>query len=218
MRQSTYFEQRLYVVVHYIWVVAYNMERYECYHGTDQEACDSILASRHFRISDSDTEWAGDGIYFFPVLYESEENPAFDNAIKWAKYFKRFDPQCVIKAIVLIDQNEILNLTDQETIDIFNKYRRENFDDACRRAEAAGIKINRKYLKANLNSKKLDCTTINDMCTDFNSKAVMRQANIMQLRFGLEETNFKYPISCISNCTIFCLRDESLISELSKAL
>lgn len=190
------------------------MVKYECYHGTSQEAGNSIIASGHFFISDSETEWAGDGIYFFPAVYDSTDNPAFNSAIKWAKYKKRFNPQCVIKAVVVIDLKDLLNLTDPSALYNFGVFRKMYYDSAAARARKYGVNLEPKYT----DKKRLDCAAINAMCKIYNSKAVMRQVYIAPLRYDLDRVDNNYPISNVPNCVILCLREPGLISQLDRAL
>lgn len=184
------------------------MERFECYHGTSQEAGNSILSKKHFDPSSEEDDWAGSGIYYFIDSPAKEKPAAYKNAKYWAKYKKRFFPQVILRSTVCIDEDKLLDLHNEYYQEQFHRFRVELFELALAIAKKQGVHLKSKYLDPG----KLDCVTINEMCGKGEFAAVIRQAYIPCLSYP-RNRSCRYPNSFIPNCTIFCLRDESFISD-----
>lgn len=184
------------------------METYECYHGTSEEAALSIISEQRFISSTNDREWVGHGIYFFiDPEYDSIPCSACDNAYKWARYIKRHRSPVVIKGTVKINSDDILDLRDENQLSMFDEFRLEIFKEARRRANRRGLNIEDTYS----NKLKLDCFAINELCQSADPPflAVITKTYInFYARIG-------YPASQYPNCTILCLRNETLIHNIS---
>jgi hypothetical protein len=188
------------------------MERYECYHGTSQEAGLKIMKEKHFDLSCRDDEWAGTGIYYFIDLSESEEPVAYKNAKYWAKFKKHYKPQVILKSSICIDETNLLDLHTEYYQMQFHRFRTSLFREALIRARKQGVNLKEKYLC----SGKLDCETINEMCQHGKFEAVIKQVYIACLSYPNAALD-DYPNSSVPNCTIFCLRNEHLINNTVRA-
>lgn len=73
------------------------------YHGTTETYAHNILAEGEYHISCSDTEWLGDGIYF----YEQ-----FSDAFNWRP--KSGEEKVVLHAVVKIADDEYLDIDSPE--------------------------------------------------------------------------------------------------------
>ena len=184
------------------------METYTCYHGTHPEAAQSILTKQHFRLSASDTEWAGHGIYFF-----LDDNPqtAYTHAFKWVKYIRHRDCSnpSVLKATISINTEDILDLRIPTYRKQLEDLRYTIFCDALERAKSKHIPLSSNML----NPKKLDCFAINEFCNSADPPFLAVIAEIyINFDHAIQYQSSKYP-----NCTILCLRDESLITNITLA-
>ena len=174
---------------------------WNAYHGTSRTARSVILASKHFNVSDKNTEWAGTGIYFFIDPNGSEL------ALKWARYIKRFSDPIVIQAKVRLDTNQLFDLTTDEHQHYFHKMRALLYEKAIKSAVELGKRTDENFFR----KINLDCVTFNSICTNMNYIAVKRKCYINFLKGGGWST---YPPSDIPNCTILCIRNESAILSL----
>lgn len=179
------------------------MLTWDAYHGTDESAKEKILPTGYFIKSTSDTEWAGSGIYFFV------EHGALDNAMKWAKYKKKFPRPTVIKAKIKVDNSKLFDLTIPDNQDLFHKLRTLYFEKAQQLA-----KENNKRIGVVASKKmNLDCFIINQICEKFDYYAVKRTCYI---RFQSRGKWREYPASDIPNSTIVCIRDPECIVSISE--
>ncbi|PKK36550.1 hypothetical protein BWI96_11895 [Siphonobacter sp. SORGH_AS_0500] len=96
---------------------------FEGYHGTNEANVGNILTN-HFNISEGPDEWLGDGTYFF---VEGISDPV-QRAIQWAvvtawdKLGKRnrYSRYSVIKAIITVEEEYLLDLTTLEGRQVMN--------------------------------------------------------------------------------------------------
>lgn len=76
------------------------------YHGTTLEKANSIINEGVFHISNSDTEWLGEGIYFY-----------FDitDAYKWR------DSEAILHSVIRIEDGEYLDIDSNTGTAIYNQ-------------------------------------------------------------------------------------------------
>lgn len=141
--------------------------RLVAHHGTNLDAKNEILKSGHFIASQTDGEWAGSGIYFFT------ETDSYNNAIKWARYKKRFQTPAVITANIEIDSSKLFDLTDHSRQAFFHRMRSIYFEAAVNKSEQLGAEIDERIF----DKFKLDCKIINDICVRFNYLAVKKDVS-----------------------------------------
>lgn len=186
------------------------METYECYHGTSAKDASTIISQQRFLSSMKDDEWVGHGVYFFINPLPSLVLPtAYDNARNWAKYIKKANSPAVLKSIVTIDRKRILDLRDEYDLELFNKFRLEIYLDARRRAYSNGLQLEEQFLY----KQKLDCFSINELCKSCDPPLSAVIAKVF-INFNAKR---RYPVSQFPNCTILCIRDTSLIDNISVA-
>lgn len=168
---------------------------FEAYHGTDYSAEVSIMRHKNYKASNEDDEWLGTGIYFF---IDSDKRKAIDNAYKWAVNFKHFRFYAVLRSIILVDENKIINFNDEKWQEIYHAYRDEKINSTINR----GITVE-------TNKIKFDCQVINEICNKFGVLVLYQQRyiDLHKIR-GL-------PKSEIPNCTILCVRKNDLIEKSS---
>jgi len=176
---------------------------YTGYHGTSKSARQSIICEQHFRASQKAYEWAGTGVYFFI------EDLPYDNAKKWAKYFKKIPDLNIgiLEAKIKIDSQNLFDVTLSMYQEQFHRFREAYYSKACKEAKLAGKTLDDNTIK----TMNLDCTTFNRICTALGFTAVKRQCYIRFLNRGPWKD---YPLSSIPNCTILCIRDESQIISI----
>lgn len=99
-------------------------------HGTSQESALNILKD-NYKGSIGDSEWLGDGVYFFTkgVVSNTSElakkwaiTQAWDNATKSYKYSK----YAVVNSEIVVEEHSFLDLTTSEGIEIF-EYLKKRF-------------------------------------------------------------------------------------------
>lgn len=75
------------------------------YHGTTLESANNIIEEGMFKISDSSTEWLGNGIYYY-----------FDisDAYKWR------NTEAILHSVIKIEENEYLDIDTPVGADIYN--------------------------------------------------------------------------------------------------
>ena len=97
--------------------------RLDVYHGTSKSIADVIL-TEGFKKSSGDSQWLGDGVYFFT---DGLLNP-LTAAEKWAEYkawnnSRKLNSYCfvsVIKAVTEVDDENLLDLTTQDGVEILD--------------------------------------------------------------------------------------------------
>jgi len=86
------------------------------YHGTSQEAADRILAGEDFFVSENDTDWLGDGVYFFQdAPYRSRDWPM----MRLPEFRRIPNPAVLCAEIELVD---CLDLIDIKAGELVKKY------------------------------------------------------------------------------------------------
>lgn len=181
-----------------------NILRIEAYHGTAQANKDSILRTKKINKSSEDTEWAGTGIYYF---VDEDEKDLIEKCTLWAKNVKKYKTAAVVKNVIEIESEKVLDLTIRELQSIFQKYREYLYNKANEYAGRNNKKLDNKYL----NFRKLDCLAINEVCKVFSFELVKRETYINFYK----SDNKTYPFSSIPNVTIICLRNQKYIKEWS---
>ncbi len=176
----------------------------EAYHGTAEAYKDSILRERKMKKSSREDDWAGTGIYYF---VDEKEEDLIKKCVLWALNIKRYKTAAVVKNVIEIDRDKILNLKDKAQQDMFQNYRQILYDRANQCAIKSGRKLSEKYR----DMRKLDCLTTNIVCGKYGFDLVKRDAYINFYRTMPD--NREYPRSDIPNATIINLRDESYITE-----
>lgn len=180
--------------------------RIDAYHGTASAYKDSILRTKKFCKSSNDNEWAGTGIYYF---VDEDEDKLINKCTRWALNVKKYKTAAIVKNLIEIDKDCILDLTIDEAQNKFHEYRQFLFNKAKQCAKKTNKTISNTYT----NSKKLDCLTINQLCSEYKLAMVKRKAYINFYR-PMEDWE-EYPASSIPNTTIISLRDEKCIKEWS---
>ena len=93
-------------------------------HGTSKEAALSIMDDG-YSLSKGDSEWLGDGVYFFIEGVSSDPDKqaekwaiveAWDNELKQNKY----DEYCVLKSDIEVEEEYFLDLTVEDGVEILN--------------------------------------------------------------------------------------------------
>lgn len=179
---------------------------YTGYHGTSKSAMQSIIREQHLRASQKAYEWAGTGVYFF-----IEDSP-YDNAKKWAKYFKKIPDLNIgiLEAKIKIDSQNLFDVTLSEYQEQFHRFREAYYSKAYKEAKAAGKTLDNETFK----TMNLDCTVFNEICTSLGFTAVKR---LCYIRFRNQKDWIYYSPSSIPNCTILCVRDETQIKKIKCA-
>ena len=115
------------------------------YHGTDIAHLRSIIEN-NFKPSLGDTHWLGTGAYFFVEGYPDSISSE-DAAAKWAEAEAwdnkekryRYKNCCAVEVLIDVGDDNFLDLTTKEGMDIFN-YHKQEFVTSLR-------KINLKFKK-----------------------------------------------------------------------
>ena len=169
------------------------------YNGTNNDSAKQILKAQKFYPSIKSNEWAGHGIYFFG---DNCLEQAKNNAYKWAKYIKKFQEKdiAILRTNIEFSSNQLLDFTDEEILRQYNEFKEEILGIIYRKH------IVKKDEKAKNLASKLDCELINRFCEKNLYCIVKRSVYI----------NFNKCPSTIPNCTIYCVRDSSVIKEICK--
>ncbi|HIE5973551.1 TPA: hypothetical protein ACXNXU_000880 [Proteus mirabilis] len=174
-----------------------SVKKFICYHGTTQDAIQSIM-NKGFKLSSSNEDWLGHGVYFF---IRGISNP-LKNATEWAKNKNKNKNICVIKATVKLNEFEILDLRTTKGQKDYNKYREkivhEYYDDLLIRRDL-NIK-KRKDMRVD------DCIINSILLYKIKYKAIIHNVyikNSLQRNLVLESS---YP-----NSTVLCVNDLSKI-------
>lgn len=178
----------------------------EAYHGTAVAYKDSILRTKKIKKSFSDNDWAGSGIYYF---VDEEENELIEKCVLWSLNIKKYKTAAVIKNVIEIEEEKILNLTDRFQQSLFQQYRQTLFERANQYARKNGKQLKDTYT----NMRKLDCLVINQICSKYKFELVKRYAYI---NFYKGANNKEYPRSDIPNSTIINLKNQDYIKEWSE--
>jgi len=94
------------------------------YHGTNVVSAELIIKS-NFEKSIGDSEWLGDGVYFFVTGISSKPE---ELAKKWsivqawdkAKKEYKYREYCVIKSDIEVEEDNFLDLTTEDGIEVLN--------------------------------------------------------------------------------------------------
>lgn len=77
------------------------------YHGTTLKYANSIIEEGKFHISSSDTEWLGDGIYYYFDI---------NDAYEW-----RDNTEAILHSVIKIEDSEYLDIDSKCGIEIYNE-------------------------------------------------------------------------------------------------
>jgi hypothetical protein len=192
-----------------------NNIQFSAYHGTNTANKNSILAQGHISPSCREDEWVGSGIYFF--VDEKTDAAAIENARKYALYVHHFHQNdiAVVMADAVIPHDSFLNLDTDQSQEVFQAYR-----DLIIKAYIKKIREgNASREPFFVDGKKLDCAAINKMCEYCNIKAVKNRAYINFVRNKYRNRDGEtLGASRIPNCTILCVRDDSVLYNLREAI
>lgn len=173
------------------------------WHGTAKENYDNIKINK-FNASNNENEWLGTGVY----LFVEGVNDPISNAQKWAidsswnnknKIYK-YNEYIVIKCPIQIDDENILDLTTNDGLKIYNYFRGQ-------------YETKLKENKLSLRGKYIDFFICNEIYSAINS--IQAIVGNFYIKFG-EERILRIN-SRIPNCRIMNLFDKNLIKydELS---
>lgn len=121
----------------------------EGFHGTNSANIKSIQEN-NFKPSIGDAEWLGNGTYFFVEGISNDRHPQtaaanWVEASSWDNNSKRLTyHECsVFKAVIEVEDDNLLDLTTLEGMEIFNLYRRKLNSDIRKAGfrEKVGSKI-----------------------------------------------------------------------------
>lgn len=169
------------------------MIRIEGFHGTDSANKEKIL-DENFSSSIGDKEWLGDGAYFFcnGITTQQAERLASKWAIahaydKSTKSYK-YNEFVVIKAIISVEESNLLDLTNFDGLELFN-YMRNKY---IRKIEEGGVRLKGFY-------DFKDGHLINDAREKLNLPIYVVKGNFY-IKFAVERKlniNFRVPNSTI---------------------
>ncbi|MDI6634814.1 MULTISPECIES: hypothetical protein [Pantoea] len=176
-----------------------NLNEFVCYHGTTKDAALSII-SDGFRLSSSNEDWLGNGVYFF---INGISNP-LEKAKEWARNSNVDDELCVIKAKVKLDESQLLDLRSTDGLKEYNEQKdhiiKEHYFDLLVRRD---LKIKkRKDIRLD------DCIIMRMLMNRMNYRCVIHNVYIkdkLQRELALESS---YP-----NSTVLCVNELSLIES-----
>lgn len=112
-----------------LWIV---MISFVGHHGTDTDSAKQILED-NYKLSVGDSEWLGDGVYFFVKGIDSK---TLELAEKWAKVqswdndkkTSKYKEFCILESKIEVKKSEFLDLTTEEGVRVFS-YLVEKFED-----------------------------------------------------------------------------------------
>ena len=93
------------------------MRAFTGYHGATAGCGIKIVSEQRFLPSTKPEEWLGIGVYFF----EDSVGHAFNWCIKAREYVE----YCVLKAIIICENDRVLDLTKPEAFELFQMAKRE---------------------------------------------------------------------------------------------
>lgn len=163
------------------------------FHGTTLSAGVSIQ-STGFKLSSSDQDWLGHGVYFF---IDGVSNPLI-NATEWALNNSQGNIICVVKVKIKIYEHDVLDMRSIEGLKKYNFYRDEvlcNHYDKLSERRDFNIK-KRKDIRVD------DCTIIELIRKNNNYNTIIHNVyikNEVERKLALESS---YP-----NSTVLCTSD-----------
>jgi len=171
----------------------------EAYHGTSGDAADAILASS-FNESAKKHEWLGCGIYFF---VEGVSDP-LENAKEWAVAEARKNPKtkkiAVLKSVVDIDQDRIIDITENQGLKNFNNFKEKCLDKIFDNFRIKSIPLNHH-----------NCILFNFMVDTLGAHAVKHNLYIKSVRERKMQLRLNVP-----NTTVLCVKKANFNSEVTK--
>ena len=92
------------------------MAVFDCYHGTECKAAESILEQRQFVVKRRDDHWLGNGVYFF---LDDKRKAAW-----WAYIVsRRANRKAVVMYVpISVNTDELLNLNTEEDLALLDKF------------------------------------------------------------------------------------------------
>lgn len=113
------------------------MINFDGYHGTDNAHVRSILTTG-FKLSVDDSHWLGDGVYFFlkgKSDYPEKQAEQWAISRAWDKDTRsnKYDHFSVLKAEILVEELNFLDLTVPEGLEIFEYIKRKSVDKIRRK-------------------------------------------------------------------------------------
>lgn len=169
------------------------------YHGTTFEAAQSIL-NRGFKLKGSDEDWLGSGAYFFVDGISEPVSCAYQWALNQHK--KNI---AIIQVEVLVNSNDLLDLTTTSGLNIYNQFRNKLIQDHGHSlANRRNLKIKKRR-----DIRLDDCLITNLVQSETKHSALIHNVyikNKSQRQLVLESS---YP-----NSTVLCINDLSLINKI----
>ena len=170
----------------------------EAYHGTSGEAAHSIL-STSFNESVRQNEWLGHGIYFF---VNGISDP-LQNSIEWATAQAGKDAAgkkiAVLKSFVDVDQDRLLDITDNEGLSFFNDIKEDLFEKIF------------GNLSLKIPSNQHNCILFNFMVHTLDAHAVKHNLYIKSVR----ERKLRLQLN-VPNTTVLCIRKANFQSQVTQ--
>jgi uncharacterized lipoprotein YehR (DUF1307 family) len=98
--------------------------QFKGYHGTSISSAKEIIKS-NYDLSIGDKEWLGNGVYFFIEGINSKPDEQAKNwaiAQSWdnTKLKYKYKEYCVIKSIIKVKDDDLLDLTKEEGVEVLN--------------------------------------------------------------------------------------------------
>lgn len=97
--------------------------KYNCFHGSTDEAIDEILKNKKFHFNKRDDHWLGNGVYFF-IDDKSKADwwarQAVDKENK--KYPHKYLEPCILYIEANVNKNELLNLNSENDQSILKNF------------------------------------------------------------------------------------------------
>jgi uncharacterized lipoprotein YehR (DUF1307 family) len=98
--------------------------QFKGYHGTSISSAKEIIKS-NYDLSIGDKEWLGNGVYFFIEGINSKPDEQAKNwaiAQSWdnTKLEYKYKEYCVIKSIIKVKDDDLLDLTKEEGVEVLN--------------------------------------------------------------------------------------------------
>lgn len=166
-----------------------------CYHGTTLSAMPSIL-NHGFKLSQSNEDWLGHGVYFFTDGISAP----LENAIEWARNKNKDNEICIIKVKINVDNSEILDLRTTNGLNIYNSHRNRviecYYNDLANRRDIT--------IKKRKDTRVDDCIIMGILQKKLKHKAIIHNVYIKnhhQRKLALESS---YP-----NSTVLCINELS---------
>lgn len=174
--------------------------QYEGYHGTSLESSESICENgfEFDKLNENGDELLlGNGIYFFIGGISDPEKDAFYYAVN----IKKEENPAVVKAMISVEKDCILDLTSIQGLAIFNKYKERFFAKKIEKKEKMGRAVD---------DGKIINTLVGEVLKDTQVVISIRNVNLYS---DYKTYNLH---SLVQNCIFCCVREPRCISNVEK--